>query len=62
MSATCIPTKKASKPARMIRVSMLSGPFPTEAEFDARLRSLGFRPATAEERKASKLAQARIHR
>ena len=41
---------------------MLSGPFPTEAEFDARLRSLGFRPATAEERKASKLAQARIHR
>lgn len=61
MSTTCIPTRKASK-SRMIGVPLLRGPFPTEEEFDARLRSLGFRPATSVERNASKRAQARIHR
>ena len=61
MSTTCAPTKKAGK-SRMINIPLLRGPSPTEAEFDARLRQLGFRPATAKERKDSKLAQARIHR
>jgi len=46
----------------MLGVPLLKGPFPTEAEFDSRLRALGFRPATAQERNASRIAQGRIHR
>lgn len=61
MSTICEPTKKAGKP-RMMSVPLLKGPFPTEEEFDANLRALGFRPATPHERNASRIAQARIHR
>jgi len=61
MRDTCATTKKVAKPA-LRRVSMLRGPYPTEAEFEARLRELGFRPATAEEVTSSRAAQARIRR
>ena len=61
MSAISATTKQAAKPS-LRRVAMLRGPYPTEEEFDARLRQLGFRPATAEEVRSSRAAQAKIRR
>lgn len=59
MKTTCASTKPI-KAARLIRVPALKGPFPLEKEFDDRLRSLGFRPATKTEREQSRKAQARV--
>jgi hypothetical protein len=61
MRTTCANTKKVAKLA-LRRVTMLRGPYPTEEEFEARLRELGFRPATAQEASCSRAAQARIRR
>lgn len=61
MSTICTSTKR-TKTARFIRVPVIKGPFPTEKEFDVKLRSFGFRPATKVERDASRKAQARIIR
>ena len=44
----------------MIDLPLIRGPFPTEKEFDARLRSLGFRPSTPEESRTAREATARL--
>lgn len=62
MSATSATTAERAGKYLTRRVPLLRGPYPTEEEFDARLRSLGLRPATEEEVRSSRLAQARIRR